>query len=35
MDPMLIKKNLKIVFDYYCKQQMSLAPNLSFERIER
>lgn len=34
-DPQLIRKNTKILFDYYCKQQMCLSPNLSFERIER
>lgn len=34
-DPMVIKKNSKVIFDFYCKQQMSLAKNLSFERIER
>ena len=32
---MVIKKNTKVVFEYYCKQQMSLAPNLSFDQIER
>ena len=35
IDPLVIKKNTKIVFEYYCKQQMALAPNLSFDRIGR
>ena len=32
-DPVLIKKNTITMFEYYCKQQMALKPNLSFERI--
>lgn len=32
-DPILIKKNSQIMFEYYCREQMSLAKNLPFDRL--
>ena len=30
----LVKKNAKILFDFYCKEQMSIGVNNTFDRLE-
>ena len=33
IDPELIKKNLKNMFEFYCKQQQNVGANSTFDRI--
>ena len=35
LDPLLVKKNLKEVFEFYCRQQQNIGVNGTFDRISQ